>query len=298
MGWPTRSGKLLVTRENSILIPKPEHYTGREQTYIKHLFLSEYLRPAAFKIMQGRDNTLNFIDGFAGPWKTQEGAGFEDTSFSQSIEVLRGVRDDLRKNGILDAEVRFFFCEKKKASFAKLREFSERQGGVEIHLFQGRFEDNLEEISAQILGGFTFTFIDPTGFKVGSKPIGKFLTRHRSEFLLNFMSDYINRFTEFDDVDNALAELLADGEWRTRYDRMSISKKGEKGILSLLKEYFKGLPHIRYVSDFAVMKPAHERLQMRLVHGTASSEGLKLFRDTHKRVELREREVRNEIKMG
>ena len=37
---------------------------------------------------------------------------------------------------------------------------------------------------------------------------------------------------------------------------------------------------------------------MRLVLGTGSAEGVKLFRDTHKRVELREREVRNEIKLG
>lgn len=278
--------------------PKPEHYAGREQTYIKHLFLSEYLRPAAFKIMRGRDQILNFVDGFAGPWKTQDGADYEDTSFSQSIEVLRSVRDDLRKDGISKAEVRFFFCEKKKASFAKLQEFAVMQEGVEIHLFQGRFEDNLDAISAEINGGFTFTFIDPTGFKIGSKPICDFLRKHRSEFLLNFMADHINRFTEFEDVENAFAELLADGEWRQRYDKLPSNMSSEQRILTLLKEYFRDLVHAKYVPDFAVMKPAHERLQMRLVLGTGSAEGLKLFRDTHKRVELRERQVRNEIKMG
>jgi three-Cys-motif partner protein len=280
------------------LSPNPEYYAGREQTYIKHLFLSEYLRPAAFKIMRGRDKILNFVDGFAGPWETQDSAGMEDTSFSQSIEVLRGVRDDLRKNGITDAEVRFFFCEKKKASFAKLREFAEQQEGVRIHLFQGRFEDNLDKISEKIDGGFTFTFIDPTGFKIGSQPICHFLRKHRSEFLVNFMADHINRFTEFDDVDNAFAELLADDDWRQRYNKLPSKLSREQRILSLLKEYFKDLAKAKYVPDFAVLKPAHERLQMRLVLGTGSAEGVKLFRDTHKRVELREREVRNEIKLG
>lgn len=278
--------------------PKPEHYAGREQTYIKHLFLSEYLRPAAFKIMRGRDNILNFVDGFAGPWETQDSAGMEDTSFSQSIEVLRGVRDDLRKNGISKAEVRFFFCEKKRASFALLREFAEKQEGVEIHLFQGRFEDNLDAISAEIDGGFTFTFIDPTGFRIGSKPICNFLRRHRSEFLVNFMADHINRFTEFEDVEAAFAELLADDEWRHRYDKLPSMMSREQRILTLLKEYFRDLAKAKYVPDFAVLKPAHDRLQMRLVLGTASAEGVKLFRETHKRVELREREVRNDIKLG
>lgn len=280
------------------MIPKPEHYAGREQTYIKHLFLSEYLRPAAFKIMRGRDNILNFVDGFAGPWETQENAGMEDTSFSQSIKVLRGVRDDLRHNGISKAEVRFYFCEKKKEAFARLQEFTAKQEGVKIYLFKGRFEDNLDAISAEIDGGFTFTFIDPTGFKIGSKPICDFLRKHRSEFLMNFMADHINRFTELKDVESAFAQLLADDKWRARYDKFPSNMSGEQRILILLKDYFKDLANAKYVPDFAVLKPAHERLQMRLVLGTGSAEGVKLFRDTHKRVELRERQVRSDIKLG
>jgi len=84
------------------LSPNREYYAGREQTYIKHLFLSEYLRPEAFKIMRGRDTILNFVDGFAGPWETQDSAGMADTYFPPSIEVMRGVRDDLHKNGLTD----------------------------------------------------------------------------------------------------------------------------------------------------------------------------------------------------
>lgn len=47
--------------------PEIERYRGREQSYIKHLFLNKYLEAAAFKLLQSRSRTFNFVDAFAGP---------------------------------------------------------------------------------------------------------------------------------------------------------------------------------------------------------------------------------------
>lgn len=42
-------------------------YTGREQAYIKHYLLEEYLSSWSYKIGSKWDSLI-YIDGFAGPW--------------------------------------------------------------------------------------------------------------------------------------------------------------------------------------------------------------------------------------
>ena len=43
-------------------------YAGREQAYIKHCLLENYLPDWGYKIGQAWDNLI-YVDGFAGPWK-------------------------------------------------------------------------------------------------------------------------------------------------------------------------------------------------------------------------------------
>ena len=39
-----------------------DRYLGREQSYIKHLFLTQYLQAAGYKKMQGRSSIFNFVE--------------------------------------------------------------------------------------------------------------------------------------------------------------------------------------------------------------------------------------------
>ncbi len=222
----------------------------------------------------------------------------EDTSFSQSIAVLNSVKNDLQSNGISGLKIRFYFCEKDPNSFTKLSEYARQQSDVEIHLFSGRFEDNLDGISRAITGGFTFTFIDPTGFKVENAKIAEFLKAHRGEFLFNFMSEHINRYPDFEGVRAAYSALLANEGWRSRYDALPDTLKNEERILAILKEAFVDLKAAKYVADFGVMNPRKDRMQMRLVLGSNSEQAIELFRQTHRKVELSEIEMRQTIAAG
>lgn len=280
------------------MTPNRKLYEGREQTFIKHLFLGQYLKDAAYKTFQGRSPVFNFVDGFAGPWETSADGGLEDTSFSQSIKVLQSVVSDLRSNGITGLKTRFCFCEKDPAAFARLKDFADKQVDVQIYLFPGEFETNLDKISKVIPDGFTFTFIDPTGFKVGNAKIAEFLKIRRGEFLFNFMSEHINRYPDFDGVKNAFAALLADDAWRARYDALPTTFKNEERILAILKEAFIDQKAAKYVTDFGIKNPRKDRMQMRLVHGTNSDQAVELFRQTHRKVELREIEERQTISAG
>jgi len=151
-------------------------YDGREHSYIKHLFLAEYLRAASFKTLQGRSVIFNYVDGFAGPWKVADEADYSDSSFDLSIRTLQKVKEALEAKG-QPAVVRFCLCERQRASVQKLRDYAGRQVGVDIHVFEGAFEDRLADIAAVCRGGFTFTFIDPTGFNLRSLEIAAFLAQ-------------------------------------------------------------------------------------------------------------------------
>jgi hypothetical protein len=44
-------------------------YKDREQAFVKHWFLKHYLQKLALKVAQFQPGTtLNYIDGFSGPW--------------------------------------------------------------------------------------------------------------------------------------------------------------------------------------------------------------------------------------
>ena len=49
-------------------------YRDREQSFIKHLFLTKYLQAAAYKTLQAHSPTFNFVDAFAGAWRVSDDA--------------------------------------------------------------------------------------------------------------------------------------------------------------------------------------------------------------------------------
>jgi len=71
-----------------------EQYRGREQSFIKHEFLTQYLQAASYKTLQGRSPVFNFVDAFAGPWRVSD-ENYSDASFNQALQTLEAVRADL-----------------------------------------------------------------------------------------------------------------------------------------------------------------------------------------------------------
>ena len=130
--------------------PQIEHYRGREQSYIKHFLLNKYLEAAAFKLLQPRRGSpvFNFVDAFAGPWRVSDDDKFSDASFSQAVATLETVRRQLTKMGRAGLQVRYRFCERNPDSIVKLRRFAAEKQEFDIQVFQGSFEDNIDEVAA------------------------------------------------------------------------------------------------------------------------------------------------------
>lgn len=269
-------------------------YKGREQSLIKHAFLSQYVQLAAFKILQARSNTFNYVDAFAGPWNVR-GEDFSDSSFDLALNMLESVRVALARNGLAGLKIRFCLCEKNPAAVQKLRDYATGKRSFEIHIFPGLFEENLEAIAKAIPNGFTFTFIDPKGWNVKNADVFSFLRNRDGDFLLNFMSDHINRHAEYSQVRESFGRFLASPDWEEAYARLPEDWSSERCILFLLKQNLKSHGVARYLPDFSILVPSKNRIKMRLVLGTNSPAGLEVFRDVQAKVEVKQIDVRSTL---
>ena len=277
---------------------KVDHYEGREQSYIKHLFLQKYLENAAYKLFQGRSPVFNFVDAFAGLWRNTDTTSQADTSFALALSTLEDVRRILEGIGRRDLKIRFRFCERSPASFVKLQSFAAENSNFDIKVFCGAFEDNLAPIEAEcrdISGSFTFTFIDPTGWDVDSGPIFAFLKALRGEVLFNFMSEHVNRHAGWDGVAASVGRFLADPDWRSAFEALPAGPNEEK-ILKLLKSKMKEAGAATWLPDFAIRKPRENRIKMRLILGTHSAHGVEVFRTVQEKVEKEGFRVRQNIR--
>ena len=225
-------------------------------------------------------------------------AKYSDASFDQAIDTLEAVRADLAQKGVRRLKLRFCFCERDPAAAARLRSYREQRSDFEIHVFQGPFEDNLDAIAAVVPDGFTFTFIDPTGWDIRSKDIFRFLRGRKGEFLFNFMADHINRHTEHPPVEESFGRLLADPQWMSKFAALPVGMGNEYRVLHLLKQRIKDEGLATYLPDFSIMLPREERLKMRLVLGTKNENGLEVFREVERAVEREEIKLRDGLRQS
>ena len=272
-------------------------YKGREQSFIKHQFLSQYLQTAAYKTLQGRSPVFNFVDAFAGPWKVS-GDDYSDASFDQALRTLESVRADLQNTGVKDLKVRFCFCEKRRTAVSKLQEYAESRSECEIYVFHGSFEDHLHDVGNICGDGFTFTFIDPTGWNIRSEPILEFLKERDGEFLLNFMAEPVNRHAGYSLVAESFGRFLADPDWEEQFNNLPVEWSNERCVLHLLRKKIKDKGAARYVPDFPILNPSENRVKMRLLLGTHLAKGLEVFREVEKNVERLQMETRDQIRHG
>ena len=78
--------------------PDPAHYDGRQQAFVKHTFLSEYLPALCQKTSSVFDHFV-YIDGFAGPWKAADTERYRDTSFGIALDAMGATRGFQKRRG-------------------------------------------------------------------------------------------------------------------------------------------------------------------------------------------------------
>ncbi|MEO1243720.1 MAG: three-Cys-motif partner protein TcmP [Pseudomonadota bacterium] len=272
-------------------------YEGREQTYVKHFVLEKYLERVAYNILSF-SNEFVYVDGFSGPWKSKADR-FEDTSFHIATETLREIRDGLkqpprRKN----VSCRCMFIEKEAKPYADLSKVVGEIKDIPIELIHGSFEDNVQKICDFVGQKFSLIFIDPTGWQ--GFPLDKItpLLNLRGEVLINFMSDFINRFLEDPRPEIAATfNALFGDEW---FDEWKLLTEGglsrEAAAIEVYKRRLKQAGNFEYVTSTRILKPTADRSYFYLIYGTRHWKGIQEFRAVEKKTVDEQERVRNAAK--
>jgi len=178
-------------------------YVGREQTLAKHDILRRYLEPFSIKILPAW-KSIDFIDGFSGPWENTDKENLSDTSIGISLRILSGVAEASGHTS-QSPRIRCIFNEKDRKTYSRLLDYIERARIefplIEIKTFQGEFSENAAAIRKAANNAYQLLFVDPTGY-TGFPPSALSLFGNRSsEIIVNFMRSFMERFVSGDHLD-------------------------------------------------------------------------------------------------
>jgi three-Cys-motif partner protein len=283
----------------------PVAYRGKEQSYIKHQLLKAYLKRLFLIIGMSAQklgvSELCYVDGFAGPW-LDESDDLASTSIAISLAILEECRRELERQG-RPVRIRALYVEKDKAAFKRLEEYLRERAptGIEAKALPGDFVE-LQQKVLEWCGdaAFAFFFLDPKGWtSIGVKALQPLLKRPQSEFLVNFMYDFLNRAASNDDFQGQMIELLGE---TPDVQNLNGSVR-EKRLLDIYRRNLKRLmpatgsypPRSAYVR---VLDRKKDRTKYHLVYLTSHHHGVSVFMDISEALEPVQKLVRTSTKQA
>lgn len=282
----------------------PQAYIGREQAWIKHQLLESYLEKLVLIVgMAARKKgsiEICYVDCFSGPWGTSE---LESTSIAVSLRTLARCRQKLADLGV-SATMRALYIERDDQAFANLKSYLQDSTPLDVqaNCKHGDFVD----LRGQILdwsgrNAFTFFFIDPKGWKsIGIEKLRPLLKRPRSEFLINFIYDFINRTASMGGWQEEIAEFLGVSlEEVQRLEHLSPQDR-ETSLLGNYRASLKGAlpvqkhPYVGRTAYVRVLDSKRERAKYHLVYLSSHPKGTIEFMKISHGVEAIQQRVRAE----
>ena len=261
-------------------------YAGREQSYVKHVFLERYLERLVHKTASVYPHIV-FVDGFAGPWQSAN-EKFEDTSFGIALNALRRAKASWKERS-RDVKMSALLVERDADAYKKLAQVPPKYPDIAIKTYPADFLTVVSEILKDIPeDAFAFFLIDPKGWRIPLKILAPLLARPHSEVIFNFMFDFINRAANIKnpDVVTGLNELIPYGDWRATLEAAEsshlsgLSSDERKAIL--VEAFASNLARVgsyRYVAETTVLRPVRDRPLYCLFYATRHEKGIEVFRD-------------------
>jgi three-Cys-motif partner protein len=263
-----------------------DDYAGREQSYVKHVFLESYLERLVHKTASAFPHIV-YVDGFAGPWQSAN-ERFEDTSFGIAVNALRRAKASWRERQ-RNVKMSAYLVERDEAAYRRLAEIPGRHPDIAVKTYPADFLAVLPKILNDIPpDAFTFFLIDPKGWRIPLQGLSAMLARKNSEVIFNFMFDFINRAASIKDpvVVSGLDKLIPYGNWRAKLDEAENARSNglttdeRKAILvEAFSSCLSGLGGYDYVAETTVLRPASNRTLYCLFYATRHRVGLEVFRD-------------------
>ena len=261
-------------------------YVGREQSFVKHLILRNYLQRFA-QIIGQRWPSITYVDCFAGPWQSKSD-DLSDTSFGIAVSELRKARLSLSQTFQRNVKIRAFFLEEDKEAYERLNAFAKQQFDMEIMTLNLRLEDAVSEIVDFIKSEndtFPFILIDPKGWSGFDIEVIKPLLKLRpGEVLVNFMIEHIRRFVEWDKETNknSFVRLFGSESFLAKIYGLQPSERDDV-IAQTYLETLKSVGEFEFGSMALVLHPEHDRRFFYLPYVTRNPKGIEVFKDAEQR---------------
>ncbi|NPU13248.1 three-Cys-motif partner protein TcmP [Bradyrhizobium sp. 83002] len=278
-----------------------EDYLGREQAYVKHVFLELYLERLVHKTASRFDHIV-YVDGFAGPWLSAN-EDFLDTSFGIALNALRKAKATWKAAG-RDVRMSAYLVEKDKNAYERLNGIGHRFPDILVKTYPQDFLNALPTILTDIpTTAFTFFFVDPKGWRFRLHDLATMLKRSHSEVVFNFMFDFINRAASMKEptIEQGVDELIPFGDWRAKLEdaeqRGPSSEDRKRILVDAFGESLATIGAYTYVAETTVLRPVSDRALYCLCYATRHSEGIKTFRDCQIKVLEEEAKTRATTKI-
>jgi three-Cys-motif partner protein len=263
-----------------------EDYVGREQSYVKHVFLESYLERLVHKTASTFAKIV-YVDGYAGPWQSTN-EQFEDTSFGIALNALLRAKASWKELG-RNVSMSAYLVERVPAAYQQLTQIPVRYPDISIKTYAADFLSVLPEILRDIPSdAFAFFLIDPKGWRIPLQTLQPMLGRPSSEVIFNFMFDFINRAASITDptVVSGLDELIPHGSWRAKLEEAErqtggLTPDARKAILvDAFSASLAQLGKYEYVAETTVLRPLRDRPLYCLFYATRHPMGIEVFRDS------------------
>ena len=275
-------------------------YAGREQAYVKHCLLEEYLPDWAYKVGSKWDS-LVYVDGFAGPWQTKH-PDYADSSFGVAINALRRCCLGLREGHGRNLHVDSVLVEQDRSAFAHLERFAKSKStpAFGVHALAGEFADQIPAINDIIrrssTNPFRFIFLDPKGWAdIPMEKIQPLLQDRSCEVLINLMTRHIIRF--LDEPDRADSYRALFGRAEVLDSLRNTPRENNERAEQAVREYCRSLRLLcdfSYVSSAVILEPDKESIRYFLVYATNHPRGVEVFKTAEMKAARIQDNVRHE----
>jgi len=260
-----------------------EDYAGREQSYVKHVFLERYLEALVIKTASTY-NHIVYVDGFAGPWQSAN-EQFEDTSFGIALNALRRAKQTWQGSG-RTVQMTALLVERDAKAFVQLAKIPARYPDIAVKTYPKDFMSVVPALLKESpRHAFAFFLIDPKGWRIRLAQLQPLLGRDKSEVIFNFMFDFVNRAASMKAA-AGLDELIPYGDWRRRLAEaepiasVTATPEERKEILvDAFTDSLRVLGGYAYVVPTEILRPLTDRTLYCLFYATRHDTGLSVFRD-------------------
>jgi three-Cys-motif partner protein len=238
-----------------------------EQTEMKHKVFGDYFDKWA-QIL-GKNHPLNYIDGFGGwgAYHTEKGEIYYGSPVIAAEIIDKFNLGDKCSILVIDTE---------KGNIENLMKiFAYKKIKCKIQFANSDFDKTINELLDKHENiAPTLFLIDPFGFKIKYETLKRIMSKNKSEILMNFMYNAVNRFISLKQNEKIIDELYGTEKWR----EITSLKEDEReiAIIGLLKTQLKKIAS--FVFPFRMEFPRMKRTYYYLIHITNHVKGISIMK--------------------